>query len=170
MKTLVIVWIPGSVLSLDADDFPMGGPVEGRTYEFAGKLYRVSEITETLGTRGLLGEKLDGYSRILTLADAVSQGDEALKQKILTAKKVGVNAPDDEKSAGGLILPTAEKPVTELSAAYDHILFVKALPVESSNGVRLPRGLRLTDASAEPGTQNLVAESGEDGAGTDQNS
>ncbi len=166
MKTLVIVSIPGAILSLELSDFPTGGPVEGRNYEFEGKLYKVLKITETLGTRGLLGSKIGADMRLLAFADAVSKGSEALKQKILQPKKIGQAGPVDQVSSGGIILP-AEEPKTELGSSPDHIIFVEAELAEATAVVRVPR-VRLSQALSGDSAESLLPAEAANQADLDQ--
>lgn len=143
MKTLVIVSIPGSALSLDMSDFPTGGPVEGRTYEFGGKLFKVVEITETLGSHDENGRKLSPDMRLLQFIDAVARGDEALKQRLLKPRKVGANAPEEVLSKGGILLPASEdESAFKGGEQFDHIIFVQAVPAELH---RAQRGMRLME-------------------------
>jgi len=148
MKTLILVSIPGAVLGLDLADFPAGAPVEGRTYEFDGKLYKVVEVIETLGSRTLVGVKVSGDTRLLSFAEVVAGNDASLKMRVIKPKLVGVNAPEDVRSAGGIIIAqtkTDEKPsLGELNAEPMHIIFVKTTPADSVHlGNFLPGGSRL---------------------------
>lgn len=161
MKTIVLVSLPGSVLGLDLSDFPAGGPLEGRTYEFDGKLYRVSEIIETLGSRSLLGTKINGDMRLLSFAETVSNGDAALKQNIIKPKPVGTAGPEDVRSKGGIIIGQTEekKPTLDtLSSDAVHIVFVKAVPVESKSGAIRVAGVRLQAQTTSPREGGQTAE------------
>lgn len=150
MNSLVIVSVEGGFLSLELSDFPVGGPVEGRIYEFEGRLYQVVEITETLGVRGELGTKITGDQRLLAFADAVCKGDDKMKQAFMKPKKVGQDGPEDVRSAGGIILGTTEEAKPSLSTPFNHIVFVKTAPADSRvDKVRLPRGVRLQEPAAE---------------------
>jgi hypothetical protein len=158
MKTLVLVSIPGAVLGLDLADFPAGAPVEGRTYEFDGNLYKVVEVIETLGSRTLMGVKVSGDARLLSFAEVVAGNDAAMKMRVIKPKLVGVNAPEDVRSAGGIIIAQTkkeEKPsLGELNAEPMHIIFVKTSPADSVHlGNLLPGGFR---------PQSFVAHLGDD--------
>ncbi len=145
MKTLVLVSVPGSVLSLDLSDFPTGGPVEGRSYEFGGRLFKVTEITETLGSHDADGRKVSPDMRLLQFVDAIARGDEALKQRILKPRKVGSNAPEETVSKGGIILPPSEDESSlKLGEQFEHIIFVQAIPAELH---RAQRGVRLMETA-----------------------
>ncbi len=149
MKSLVIVSIPGKVFSLQLSDFPAGAPVEGRTYEFDGKLYKVTQVVETLGVRGAHGARLNNDMRLFSFAETVSDGDEVLKTQILKPTKIGQDGPEDVRSPGGLIISTTDEPKLELGLAYDHLMFVRAVPPEDvvvrAPSSRLPRALRIVD-------------------------
>ena len=161
MKTLVFFSIPGSVLSLESSDFPTGGPFEGRSYEFDGKLYRVVELVESLGCRAAMGNKISTDARLLQFAEAVCRGEDELKQQIMKARKVGSNAPEDERSAGGIIIPASESGESDLHSSYEHLLFARAVPVDVRGELRLPRPLRLTQAEpSEPGSVSAEADAG----------
>lgn len=164
MKTLILVAVGGEIYSLEPSDFPFGAPVEGRNYDFDGKLYTIVEITETLGVRSALGNKLTANERLLKFAELVSNGDEALKLAIMKPKKIGADGPEDVRSSGGIIIGTAESSKPGLAESIDHILFVKTVPAGSRRS-RLPRGadsllpsLKVDDrqASGSSGVDELV--------------
>jgi len=164
MKTLILVAVGGEIYSLEPSDFPCGVPVEGRDYEFDGKLYTVVGITETLGVRTALGTKLTADERLLKFADLVSNGDEALKLAIMKPKKIGADGPEDVRSSGGIIIGTTESAKSGLAESIDHILFVKTVPA-GSRRTRLPRSadsllssVQVDDLLAEPtsGVEELV--------------
>lgn len=162
MKTLVLVSVPGSVLSLDLGDFPTGGPVEGRSYEFGGKLFKVTEITESLGSHDADGRKISADMRLLQFVDAIARGDEALKQRILKPRKVGSNAPDETVSKGGIILPPSEDESTLKSGEqFDRIIFVQTVPAELH---RAQRGVRLAEAAMAASPDDLLGDEVADGA------
>ena len=148
MKTLVMVVVDGEFLSLELSDFPVGGPVEGRIYEFEGKLHQVVEVVETLGVRGQLGTKISGDQRLLNFADAVCKGDEKMKQAFMKPRKIGQDGLEDVRSSGGIILASSEeKPA--LATTFDHLIFVRTSAVDSrTDSVRLPR-VRLQEPAAE---------------------
>lgn len=147
MKTLVMVSIPGAVLSLDLSEFPGSGPCEGRVYEFDGKLYKVLEVIETLGSCAQSGKKITAEMRLLQFAEAVCRGDEELKQQIMKPRKIGKDAGEDLRSPGGIIIASQEsKP--GLGFDFEQLIFVKTVPVESKSEARLPRPLRLVAETA----------------------
>ncbi len=162
MKTLVIVSVAGEFLSLELSDFPTLGPVEGRIYEFDGKLYKASEVIESLGLHTALGTRLSGDQRLLRFADAVFGSDEKQKQAFLKPKKIGADGPADSLSQGGIIIPQSESKAG-LSTTYDHLILVKTRPCESQAAdLRFPARLGLSNeaANADAGEVdgNIVAE------------
>lgn len=127
MKTLVVIEIPGAILSLALSDLT-SVPAEGRFYVFEGKRYEVTELTEFLGFRGRDGKEIGANSKLLELLTAV-YGD-GMKAMVMMAQLKNIGSADLEvsaTSAGGIIMP-AQSPV---KSDFDSVLFVRALPVKS---------------------------------------
>ncbi|MBX9570056.1 MAG: hypothetical protein K2X77_14245 [Candidatus Obscuribacterales bacterium] len=127
MKTLVVIEIPGAILSLPLSDLT-SVPSEGRFYVFEGVRYEVKEVTEFLGFRGRDGKEIGANTKLLELLTAV-YGD-AMKAMAMMAKLKNIGSADLEvsaTSAGGIIMPGHSPVKTD----FDTALFVRALPVKS---------------------------------------
>ena len=96
MKTLVVIEIPGAVLSLMLSDLT-SVPVEGRFYVFEGKRYEVTEVTEFLGFRGRDGKEIGANTKLLEMLTAV-YGNE-MKAMAVMAMLKNIGATDHEVCA-----------------------------------------------------------------------
>lgn len=127
MKVLVVVEIPGAVLSLMLSDLT-SVPFEGRFYVFEGKRYEVTEVTEFLGFRGRDGKEIGANTKLLEMLTAVY--GNAMKAMAVMAMLKNIGATDLEVCAttpGGIQLPAS----SSVKPDFDSAIFVRAVPVKS---------------------------------------
>ncbi len=158
MKTLVVIEIPGAVLSLMLSDLT-SVPVEGRFYVFEGKRYEVTEVTEFLGFRGRDGKEIGANTKLLEMLTAV-YGNE-MKAMAVMAMLKNIGATDHEVCAttpGGIQLPAS----SAMKADFETAIFVRAVPVKSD---AIVPPIRLSSLAAT-GDSDQLAPNGDGKEGT----
>ena len=156
MKTLVIVDMPGKVLSLPLTDL-VSTPTQGRFYVFEGKRYEVTEVTEFLGFRDSVGKEVGTNGKLLQLLKVVYNGDD-VKAAFVVDSMCNIGSIDTNATTpGGIIMP-----MLKLRVDFDSAIFVRVKPVKGED-----RPSIKLNALAETGDKQSLVDG--DGDGTQTN-
>lgn len=101
MKTIVVAQVGGKLVCLPLSDLGVP-PARGVVYLFDGQRYRVGEVLEYLGSHDLNGKPVSGNEKLFAVLESVFGPGKA---KLDDLKSIGSDAPKDNRTGGGIIIP-----------------------------------------------------------------
>ncbi len=116
MKTIVVAQIGGKLVSLPLSDLGVP-PARGVVYVFGGQRYRVGEVLEYLGSHDLNGKPVSSNEKLLAILESVFGPGKANLNNLTS---IGSDAPKNNVSKGGIIVPNQQAPVL----AFDNAIYL----------------------------------------------